>query len=209
MRLLQVFHLFFNIFVSSVKFIDLHTVDPSLFYLESEGGTDHVEALDSCGSGVDGEHVESFVPCDLEDVGMAAYEDVGTMEVDEGIGSGIVTARIAPDMGHQHLHPFAFEYPVEGMDESEIVVVAIARHAFQRLELTYLLSQFESSSEVSGMPYFIDRLEEFTELRVEYSVCVRYYSYIHVICRLNFSATAKLLSLSGFLNLDYGTFLFP
>lgn len=171
---------FFNIFVSSVKSEDFHAVDTSLLDLESECGADYMEALDSGRPGVYGEHVVPFVPRHLEDMGVAAYEDVGTVEVDQGEGTGIVTARIAAYMGHQHLQSLAFEYAVERVDEAEAVVVAVACHAFQRLELRYLFCQFKTSSEITCVPDLIDRFEKFTEWRIEYAVSIGNQAYIHI-----------------------------
>ena len=54
------------------------------------------------------------------------------MEVNELSGACIVPARIAADMGHQHLQPLAFENAVERVDEAETEVVAVACHTFQR-----------------------------------------------------------------------------
>lgn len=165
---------------SPVQFEYLHAVDTALLDLEPEGGADYMEALDSGCSGIDRHHVPFVITHDFEDMGMPADEYIRTMEVNELSGACIVPARIAADMGHQHLQPLAFENAVERVDEAETVVVAVACHTFQRLEPSDLFCQLKASSEITGMPDLIDRLEEFTEWRIENAVSIGNQAYIHV-----------------------------
>lgn len=138
-----------------------------------------MEALDSGRSGVDHQHVSLWIADDFQDMGMAAYEYVRPVFVDEFSCPGVIASRVAADMGHQHLHALTFEEAVHGVGEAKVIIVAVARDSDQRLELRDLRRQIHASSEISGMPDLIDRSEEFLELRVEDPVCIRYESYVH------------------------------
>ena len=138
-----------------------------------------MEALDSGRSGVDHQHVSLGIPDDFQDMGMAAYEYVRPVFVDEFSCPGVIASRVAADMGHQHLHALTFEEAVHGVCEAKVVIVTVARDPDQRLELRDFLRQAHASPEIPCMPDLIDRSEEFLELRVEDPVCIRYESYVH------------------------------
>ena len=129
-----------------------------------------MKSLDSGSPRIDHHHVPFRVADDLEYMGMAADEYVRTVFHDEFHRSLVVTSGIASDMGHQDLHPLAFEKTVERMGEAEIMVVTIACDAEKRMGPGDFVSKLQPPSEIPGMPYLVDRGKEFTELSVEYTV---------------------------------------
>ena len=133
-----------------------------------------MESLDSGSSRIDHHHVPFRVADNLEDMGMAADEYVRTVFFDELHRPLVITSGIASDMGHQDLHPLAFEKAVERVGEAEIMIVAIAGDAEKRLEPGDFFSELQPPSEIPRMPYLVDRGKEFTELSVEYTVGIRY-----------------------------------
>ena len=155
---------------SPVQLEYLHAVDTAGLYLESEGRTDDMEALDSGSTGVKRQHVPLVVTHHFQDMGVSADEYVRMMEVDELPGAHVISSGIASDMCHQHLESLTFEHPVERVDEPEIMVVTVAGHAFERLEGGNIFSQLESTAEISRMPYLVDRLQEFTEWSIKNAV---------------------------------------
>ena len=148
-------------------------------YTKPQSCPDDMKTLNSRGSGVQDKHITFRVPHDLQDMGMAAYEYVRPVFVDEFSCPGVIASRVAADMGHQHLHALTFEEAVHGVCEAKVVIVTVARDSDQRLELRDFLRQAHASSEISCMPDLIDRSKEFPELRVEDPVCIRYESYVH------------------------------
>lgn len=138
-----------------------------------------MESLYSGSSRIDHHHVPFRVADNLEDMGMAADEYVRTVFFDELHRPLVITSGIASDMGHQDLHPLAFEKSVERVDKAEIMVVTIACDAEKRLEPGDFFSELQPPSEIPGMPYLIDRRQKFTELSVEYTMGIRYETYIH------------------------------
>ena len=140
----------------------------SIFYLEPQCRADYMEALDACSTGIEDQHiVTSGIADHLQDMRMSADKYVRPVCIDELSGSRIISSRVPADMGHQDLHPFAFEEAVERMIETQGVVVAVSRHSDQRLEARYLRSRIHASAEVSGMPYLVDRFKERLEPVVE------------------------------------------
>ena len=67
----------------SVQFENLHAVDPAALDLEAQGGADHMETLDPGCSRIYHQHIPLRVTYDLQDMGMAAYEYVRPVFVDE------------------------------------------------------------------------------------------------------------------------------
>lgn len=147
-------------------------MDFSFVYMKSDSSPDEMKPLDSCGTGIDHEHIPFLVSDDLQDVGMATDEDVRTMHVDQLAGMIVILAGIAADMRHEHLQAFAFEDTMDRMDEAEVVVVAVSGDSEKGLESTDLLRKLKSSAEVSGMPDLVHRLKKIAELPAEYAVGV-------------------------------------
>ena len=175
----HIFHPYVTFFKSSVQFKDLHTVDPTLIYLEPEGSTYHMKSLYSGRSRIYRQHIPPVVAHHLQNVGMTADKDIRLMKIYEFPGADIVSARISSDMHHQDLESFTLKDPVQRMDEAQLMIITISRHSFKRLEGRNLFRKAESATEISGMPDFIDRFKEVTELSVKDSVCIRYQSYMH------------------------------
>ena len=65
--------------------------------------------LASGGSGIDGEHAQLAVGDDLEDVAMSAHKEFGLRELQTGADARSIAARIAADVGHDHLHALGLE----------------------------------------------------------------------------------------------------
>jgi hypothetical protein len=130
-----------------------------------------MKALDSRSAWIDYQHVVSLrITNHFQNMRMAAYEYVRFIPVYQLTGTRVISARISAHMGHQDLHPFALEESMERMLETQGMIVAVAGHAHQRLERSNLCSQVHSPSEVTGMPYLVDRLKEFLEPSVEHTV---------------------------------------
>lgn len=145
-------------------------MDMSGLNLESERRTDDMESLYPGSSGIYRKHIALIVTHHLQDMGMAADKKIRMMKVYQSAGAGIISSGIAADMGHEDFHPFAFKDAMKRMDEPETMVVAISGDAFQGLECRNLFGQLHAAAEISGMPYLIDRFEEFAELPVKDSV---------------------------------------
>ena len=156
----------------SVKFKDLHVAYAALVYAEAEGCPDYMEALDAGCSRVYDQHITQRVTHYLKDVGVATDKDVRSVLLYKLPCFGIVSARIASDMGHKHLHALTFEEAVKGMGEAEIVVVTVAGDTYKGLELSDSGSKIKASAEVAGVPDLVHRGEEFTEFGAEDAVGV-------------------------------------
>ena len=140
----------------------------SFVYLETQGRTYQMKALDSCGPRIHDQHPSPLHVADhLQYMRMSAYEYVRSVSVYQLPRPRVITARIASYMGHQHLQSLAFEETMEGMYEPELMIVAVARDTQQRLESPNLLRQIHASSEVPCVPYLVNRLKEVPELRIE------------------------------------------
>ena len=127
--------------------------------MEPQGGADKMETVYPCCAWIDDHHVALMVVHHPEDVGMPAYEDVRMVPVYESPCPRVITARIATDMNHQHFHTAAVKKQMVRIVETDILAVAVAINAFQRLEGRNLLRSLQPA-EVSGMPYLIHRLQE-------------------------------------------------
>ena len=171
--------------ILSIKFKNLHFFYFFSIYLESEGSSYQMEALDTCGTWIYDQHVALGISHHLQYMRVATDKNIGAKFVYQPAGPRIVSARITADMSHQNLQSLAFEEPVDRMFKTQIIVVAITGNTQQRLELRNLLGQVHSPAEISCMPDLINRLEEIPELRAEDSVRIRYQSYVHNLCFLS------------------------
>ena len=147
-------------------------MDSALVYMESQRCPDNMEALDSGSSGIDYKHITLCVTHNLQDMGMAAYEYIRTIAVYQFTGTHIIASRIATHMGHEHLYSFTFEESVQRVDESQLMVVAVASHSYKRLELSNLFCQVHTSAEISCVPYLVDWLKKILELMAEHAMCI-------------------------------------
>ena len=143
----------------------------SVVDVDADGGAYLVEALDACGTWIDGEHVVFLVEDDFEDVGVAADEDVGQMGVDKLEGLVVVPAGIASDVHHQHPLSPALEKLCVRDSAADLRAVAVAVDSFERLEIRNL-QQSLLVAEVPRVPYLVHRLEELFQRVVEPAVGV-------------------------------------
>ena len=153
-----------------INFKDLHIVDSALVDMEAEGCPHQMEALNPGSSWIDYQHIALLVPNNLQDVRMAADENVWLVAVNQLKCIPVVFPGIAADVCHKDLHPLALEKTVDGMFVAEVEIVAISRHTHQRLELGNDRGKGEPSPKIAGMPYLVDRFEEVAKWSVENSV---------------------------------------
>lgn len=111
-------------------------------------------------------------------MGMSADKDIGMEFINEFPGTDIIASGIAPYMDHQHLEALAFKESVHRMNESELMVVAVAGNAKKRLEGSHLLGKSEAATEVACMPDLVHRFKEAAEFGAEDTVGVGYETYI-------------------------------
>ena len=156
----------------SVQLEDLHIMDIAIVNMEPESRPNYMKTLYACRSGIDYQHIPFLVTHDLQYMGMSADKDVRMILIYQFKSASVVSSGIASDMGHQNLHSLTLKETMERMDEPKVMIVAIARHPYQRLETVNFCGKVHSPAEVSGMPYLIDRLKELLKLSVKYSVCV-------------------------------------
>ena len=139
-----------------------------------------MESLDSGSTRVQDKHSSARgIPHDLQYMGMAADEYVGTILIYQLTGLGIIPSRIPAHMGHKDLHAFALEETVERMFEPKGVVVAVTGDSDQRLELRDFGGHVHAAAEISCMPYLVDRLKESLETVVEDTMGVGYESDVN------------------------------
>lgn len=144
----------------------------SVVYMEPEGSPHDMETLNAGSTGIDYKHVALGILHHFQDMGMSAYEYIGTVSVHQFTGSGIITSGVSAYMGHKHLHPFTFKETVQRMDKPQVVIVAVACNSYKRLETAYFFRQLHSPAEVTCMPYLVHGLEEVLELPAEDAVCI-------------------------------------
>lgn len=145
-------------------------MDPALVYMEPQRCPDNMEALDSCRSWIDYEHITLCVTDHLQDMRMSAHEYIRTIAVNQLTGTHIITSGIATYMGHEYFYPLTFEESVQRVDESQLMVVAVASHANERLELGNLFCQVHTATEISCVPDLVDRLKEILKLLAEHAM---------------------------------------
>ena len=140
---------------------------------KTEGRPDLLPSLQAGGSGIEVEQVMVRVMHDLEDMGMAAHEDIRTELPDQGERPRVIMAGRAPDMGHQDLFPFAVPDPVLRVIIDQNPVVAVPGNTDERLEPGDGRSQGQSPAEIPRMPDLVDRGKEFAEFGAEHPVGIR------------------------------------
>ena len=155
-------------------------MDLALVDAEAQGGADDLPALEAAGSRIDGEHVVLEVPDHLKDMGVAADEDLRAVVFDQGAGAKVVAPGVTSYMGHQHAHSSAFEELVGRILKPDVLSVTIAADPDKGLETGDFTGGFGAPSEISRMPYLVDRRQEFPEFGAEHTVGVGYEAYEHV-----------------------------
>jgi len=126
-----------------------------------------VESLDTGGSWVEHDHVETSVVHDAQNVRMSADEDVRAIALNELEGTPIIVTGETADMSHQNVLSLPFEILVNGIIVNQTSLVAIADNAYKRLELGNFVCCGKSATEIAGMPQFIAGREKVLELMAE------------------------------------------
>ena len=158
--------------LTAIQFKHLHVMNLPAINMKAQSGTYGVPTLVSTGPGIDIQHVFLAIIHYLEDVGMTAHKDVGPVLPDQIRRLGIIMPRRAADVRHQDPESLALPEPVGRVIVNEPPVVAIAKHANERLERRKLRRCLESPAEIAGMPDHVDILEELPEFRRKHPVTV-------------------------------------
>ena len=127
---------------------------------EADKGAHQVPSLQARRSGVDMEQAEPLVVLHLQDMAVAADEELGRTGIDLLAYAGIVAARIAPDMGHQHLGALAVPAELHRKHTAKVASVAITADCPQGTELLKAQGKLERP-DIAGMPNLVARLEVF------------------------------------------------
>ena len=88
---------------------DLDVLHRSALYGHADEGALHVPALLACSTGIDVEETEEWVTLDLEDVAVAADEELWRPIVDLSLNAAVILAGIAADVLHEYIDVFALE----------------------------------------------------------------------------------------------------
>ena len=147
-------------------------MDSALVNMEPQRSPYNMEALDSGCTRIDYKHITLCVTHDLQDMRMSAHEYIRTVAVYKFTGAHIIASRIATHMGHEHLYSFTFEESVQRVDESQLMVVAIACDSHERFKRGNLFSQIHTSTEITCVPYLVDWLKKILELMAEHAMCI-------------------------------------
>ena len=146
-------------------------MDHTVVDMEPECGADQVETEFSCGARIEHQHSALFVVDNLEDMGVAADEDVGTVGFDKAESVEVVSAGIATDVHHQDFFPFDIHQLDVRMHLADILSVAVAVNPLEGLECRYRVRGFDVA-EIAGVPDLVHGLEEPPERLVEEAVSV-------------------------------------
>ena len=82
---------------------NLHIADLATIDFEAYGGAYSVRSILACGTRIDVEQIVNRIVDDLENMRVAGNKDLGTAGLNLRHGTGIVSARITSDMGHQYV----------------------------------------------------------------------------------------------------------
>ena len=138
--------------------------------MKTEGCPYKMKPLDSCCAGIDYQHISFHVTDNLEYMGVSAHKDIRTILINELSGTGIIFPRIPSYMGHQYLQAATLKEAVHRVDKAEVMVIAVSGHTDKRLVCGYPFRKLHPASEITGMPYLVDRLKKLPELAVENTV---------------------------------------
>lgn len=103
---------------------------------------------------------------------MAANVQVGLFFFQNGFHFRHVMARIASDVGHVDINILDVEKQIFGILQANNMVVDVAVHCTQWLEVGQGLSRLEAAN-VTRVPQLVNVFEEIEELRHEGTMCVR------------------------------------
>ena len=131
-----------------------------------------MKALLPCSPRIQAEHGPFAVVCHLQDVGVAAHEDIRLETVYKGISPAVVTARIAAYVGHEDLDPLPLEKSVSGVLIQQRPVIYIADHSYQGFEGRDFSGGLQASAEIARMPYFVHGRKKILERGIENPVSI-------------------------------------
>ena len=155
----------------AVEFEDFHILHTPLLHMKPQRRPHDMKTLYAGCSRIDYEHIALEVIDHLEDMGMSAHEDVGTVLVDESPCTRVISPRISADMGHEHLCSGTLKQLVLRIFKPYVISVAIPVNGFQRLECGNGFCRGKIA-EIAGMPYLVNGSKKIPEWSVEDAVCV-------------------------------------
>ena len=101
---------------------------------ETDEGADRMPSLAAGGTGVDMQAFYLIVIHDLEDMGVAADEELGRVGNQFRFDGGVLFRGIAADMGHEHFYSFGLPAQGLGVYGADVLSVDVAVYAFQGAE---------------------------------------------------------------------------
>ena len=143
---------------------------------EADEGADFVESADACCAWVDVEALEGFVVQHLEDVRMAADEELGRTGIEAAADAGVVVTGIAADVLHEYFDFFATEPVFFAEHVTQVASVDVAIDGAQGCYLPEAFGEFDGA-DVAGMPYLVTFAEVFLVSVVPKAVGVGEESY--------------------------------
>ena len=107
----------------------------------------------------------------------------------------IIPPRVTSNVHHEYPHPLHLKKLGVGVGQPHRMVITIAIYPAKGLEGGNSIGSF-NVPEITGMPYFIYRLQKLAEFVIKNSVGIRYQSYISHTVRLSCNEKVKVLSQS-------------
>ena len=103
---------------------------------------------------------------------MSADEQVGLLVLQNAFHLGHVMVRIATNVGHVDINIFNMEVQVFRILHAHDMVVDVAMHGTQRLEMSQGISGFNAAN-VTRMPQLVNILKEIEKLRNQGTMRIR------------------------------------
>ena len=132
--------------------------------------------LDARGAGVDVQQSELLVVLHLQDVRVAADEELGRTRHELPHDAAVVAAGVAAYVFHQHVYLLALEPQHLRKHAAQVAAVAVAAHGTQGPEGGQAVGQF-GRADVAGVPYLVARLKVVQVAVVPVGVGVAQYAY--------------------------------
>ena len=121
---------------------------------EADEGTHLMPALQPCGTGVDMKEAELAVELYLEDMAVAADEELGWTGEELVADTPVVAPGIAADMGHEDVGTLACPSQLLREHQPQVGTVAVADDSTQGTESGEAVGEFHGT-DVAGMPYLV------------------------------------------------------
>ena len=147
--LIRLFLCQFNYF----QILELAVVDS-----ESDEGTDFVETVNTCSTGVDAKHVQGLVVLHLEYVRMSANKKAGRTHEQVLADGRIVTSRVSADVLNQDISTFDGKTVRFSIGASDISTINVAINSTKRAERSQLFG-YLPRTDIACMPYLVAILE--------------------------------------------------